>query len=70
MAFNQRTTTLNNGIEMPLVGLGAYDMHGKEAEQAILDATGNQATGLLIQHRCIVTKPKLAMRSASSGTAA
>jgi diketogulonate reductase-like aldo/keto reductase len=38
MAVRQLTTTLNNGIEMPILGLGAYDMYGKEAEQAILDA--------------------------------
>lgn len=36
--MNQLTTVLNNGIEMPLVGLGVYDMHGKQTEQAILDA--------------------------------
>jgi diketogulonate reductase-like aldo/keto reductase len=28
--------TLNNGITMPLLGLGVYDAHGKEAEQAVL----------------------------------
>ncbi len=28
-------TTLNNGIEMPLLGLGIYDAYGKEAEQAV-----------------------------------
>ena len=30
--------TLNNGIRMPLLGLGVYDMHGRVAEQAIEDA--------------------------------
>ncbi len=35
---NQLYTTLNNGIETPLFGLGAWDMYGKEAEQATLDA--------------------------------
>jgi methylglyoxal/glyoxal reductase len=29
------TTTLNNGVEMPLLGLGVYDIYGKEAEQTI-----------------------------------
>jgi len=38
MIISQTKTVLNNGVEMPLIGLGAYDMHGKEAEQAILDA--------------------------------
>lgn len=27
--------TLNNGVEMPLLGLGVFDMHHKEAEQAV-----------------------------------
>ena len=31
-------TTLNNGVSMPLLGLGVYDMHRGEAEQAVLDA--------------------------------
>ena len=34
----QPYTTLNNGVRMPLFGLGAWDMYGKEAEQATLDA--------------------------------
>jgi len=34
----QLYTTLNNGLQMPLFGLGAWDMYGKEAEQAVLDA--------------------------------
>ncbi|HEY6977454.1 MAG TPA: aldo/keto reductase [Chitinophagaceae bacterium] len=34
----QPYTTLNNGISMPLLGLGAWDMYGKEAEQAVLNA--------------------------------
>jgi diketogulonate reductase-like aldo/keto reductase len=34
----QSYTTLNNGAQMPLFGLGAWDMYGKEAEQAVLDA--------------------------------
>ncbi|MEA5138048.1 aldo/keto reductase [Arcicella rigui] len=28
-------TTLNNGIKMPLLGLGVYDMYNNEAEQAV-----------------------------------
>lgn len=31
-------TTLNNGNPMPLLGLGVYDMYGKEAEAAITTA--------------------------------
>jgi len=29
------TTTLNNGITMPLLGIGVYDMYHQEAEQAV-----------------------------------
>lgn len=32
---SQLYTTLNNGMSMPLLGLGAYDMYGKTAEQAV-----------------------------------
>jgi methylglyoxal/glyoxal reductase len=35
MSKNQPYTTLNNGIEMPLLGLGVYDMYEREAEQTI-----------------------------------
>lgn len=31
---NQAYSTLNNGVEMPLLGLGVYDMYQREAEQA------------------------------------
>ncbi len=34
----QPYTKLSNGIEMPLLGLGVYNMHGNEAEQAVLDS--------------------------------
>src|SRR3954467_959002 len=35
---SQQYTTLNNGMQMPSLGLGAWDMYGREAEQAVLDA--------------------------------
>jgi len=38
MRSNQIYTTLNNGIQMPLLGLGVYAMHEKEAEEAVEDA--------------------------------
>lgn len=38
MQQEQPYTTLNNGICMPLFGLGAWDMYGNEAEQVTLDA--------------------------------
>lgn len=34
----QLYTTLNNGIEMPLLGLGVYDMYGDEAVNAVKTA--------------------------------
>lgn len=38
MKSEQPYTTLNNGMQMPLLGLGAWDMYGKEAEEATLNA--------------------------------
>lgn len=38
MKNEQVYITLNNGSQMPLLGLGAWDMYGNEAEQAVLDA--------------------------------
>jgi len=38
MKTDQPYTTLRNGIRMPLLGLGVYDMYNKEAELAVLDA--------------------------------
>jgi diketogulonate reductase-like aldo/keto reductase len=38
MTTEQAYTTLNNGIKMPLLGLGVYDMYKEEAEQAIISA--------------------------------
>ena len=34
----QAYITLNNGVQMPLLGLGAWDMYRREAEQAVLNA--------------------------------
>jgi methylglyoxal/glyoxal reductase len=36
--MNQLYTTLNNGIVMPLLGLGVYDMYNREAEEAVSNA--------------------------------
>ena len=36
--MNQPLTTLNNGISMPLLGLGVYDMVGLAAERAVSKA--------------------------------
>lgn len=32
------TVTLNNGVEMPLLGLGVYKLHGKECEKCVREA--------------------------------
>jgi len=36
MQNHQLMTSLSNGVEMPLLGLGVYDMYKQEAEQAVL----------------------------------
>jgi methylglyoxal/glyoxal reductase len=46
--INQLYTTLNNGVKMPLLGLGVYDMYRKEAEDAI-------ATALEVGYRLVDT---------------
>jgi len=38
MKTEQPYTKLTNGTKMPALGLGVYDMHDKEAEQAVLNA--------------------------------
>ncbi|HYJ65469.1 MAG TPA: aldo/keto reductase, partial [Parafilimonas sp.] len=38
MKNEQLYTTLNNGTQMPMLGLGTWDIYSKEAEQATLDA--------------------------------
>ncbi len=38
MQTKQLMTSLSNGVQMPLLGLGVYDMYKKEAEQAVLYA--------------------------------
>ena len=38
MTGNNPMTRLNNGNMMPLLGLGVYNMFGKEAENAVMDA--------------------------------
>ena len=35
---SQPYTTLSNGIQMPLLGLGVYDMYNTEAEKAVMHA--------------------------------
>lgn len=35
MTAPQLYTTLNNGLTMPLLGMGVYDIYGREAEKAI-----------------------------------
>ena len=29
------TTTLNNGVKMPLLGLGTWQVHGEKVEKAV-----------------------------------
>jgi diketogulonate reductase-like aldo/keto reductase len=48
MNTNMPNITLNNGVVMPHLGLGVYDMHREEAEQAV-------ATALRLGYRLIDT---------------
>jgi 2,5-diketo-D-gluconate reductase A len=35
---SSRTVTLNNGVQMPILGLGVYQMNAEECERSVLDA--------------------------------
>lgn len=35
---SSRTVTLNNGIKMPILGLGVYQMNAEECERSVIDA--------------------------------
>lgn len=48
LLMNQAFTQLNNGVSMPLLGLGCWDMYGAEAQQAV-------ETALQIGYRLIDT---------------
>lgn len=37
-AADSRTFTLNNGVKMPILGLGVYQMNAEECERSVLDA--------------------------------
>ena len=36
--MEQKTITLNNGVEMPLLGYGVYQVSPDEAERCVADA--------------------------------
>ena len=36
--MNMKTITLNNDIEIPVLGLGVYQLHGKECERCVSEA--------------------------------
>lgn len=40
MTENTKTVTLNNGVEMPLVGLGTWDLRGHECAETVRTAIG------------------------------
>ena len=40
MTENTKMVTLNNGVEMPLVGLGTWDLRGHECAETVRTAIG------------------------------
>lgn len=36
--INPHTVMLQNGVEMPLLGMGLYQLHGRECEDAVRNA--------------------------------
>ena len=53
-----QTLTLNNGVTMPLLGLGTYSLTGKAGQKAMSEAI-EVVIGFLIAHKCIIMKPSL-----------
>lgn len=37
-AEDSRTVTLNNGVKMPILGLGVYQMNAEECERSVVEA--------------------------------
>jgi 2,5-diketo-D-gluconate reductase A len=40
MSENIPAVTLNNGVEMPMMGFGVFQIPDEDTEQAVLDALG------------------------------
>lgn len=53
--------TLENGVKMPQLGYGVYQVTKEECERCVLDAL-KVGYGCLIQHNRILMKRKLEMR--------
>jgi Aldo/keto reductases, related to diketogulonate reductase len=45
-----KSTKLNNGIEMPILGFGVYQIDEKQCQRAVLDAI-DTATSAFFSHR-------------------
>lgn len=56
--------SLNNGVKMPILGYGVYQVTKEECERCVLDAL-KLDTGRLIQHRVILMRKRLGMQSKS-----
>lgn len=53
-----QTLTLNNGVTMPLLGLGTYSLTGKAGQKAMSEAI-EVGYRLFDAHKCIIMKPSL-----------
>lgn len=50
--MEQKTITLNNGVEMPLLGYGVYQVSPDEAERCVADAL-SVGYRMMTRHRSI-----------------
>ncbi len=57
---------LNNGVKMPILGYGVYQVTKEECERCVLDAL-KLDTGRLIQHRVILMRKRLGNAIQKSG---
>lgn len=56
--------SLNNGVKMPILGYGVYQVTKEECERCVLDAL-KVGYRRLIQHRVISMRKRLGMQSKS-----
>ena len=60
------TIRLNNGVEMPILGYGVYQVTPEECERCVLMLLVSVIV-LLIQHRHIIMKKEWVMQSGNAG---
>ena len=61
------TIRLNNGVEIPQLGFGVFQVKPEETVEAVTQRRSRSATGTSTPRRCTATRRRSARRSASPG---